>query len=48
MLTATANFRLIIENITRTLERTAAKPDVDRQAEYSNLLASLQNLRLGG
>jgi hypothetical protein len=34
VLTATANFRLITENITRTLERTAAKPDVERQTEY--------------
>lgn len=34
MLTATANFRLITENITRTLERTASKPDVERQSEY--------------
>ena len=34
MLTATVNFRLITENITRTLERTAAKPDVARQTEY--------------
>lgn len=33
MLSATANFRLITENITRTLERTASKPDVARQTE---------------
>jgi hypothetical protein len=34
VLTATVNFRLMTENITRTLERTAAKPDVARQTEY--------------
>ncbi len=34
MLTATANFRLITENLPRSLQTTAARPDVERQTEY--------------
>jgi len=34
VLTALANYRLITENMNRTLETTAAKPDVARQTEY--------------
>ena len=34
MLSATANFRIITENMTRSLETTAARPDVSRQTEY--------------
>lgn len=34
MLTATANFRLITENLPRSLQTTATRPDVARQTEY--------------
>ena len=34
MLTATANFRLITENLPRSLQTTAERPDVARQTEY--------------
>ncbi len=34
MLTATANFRLISQNLTRSLDQTAKRPDVARQSEY--------------
>lgn len=34
MLSATVNYRLLTENMPKTLERTAAKPDVARPTEY--------------
>lgn len=34
MLTATANYRLIADNLTRSLQTTASRPDIARQTEY--------------
>jgi hypothetical protein len=34
VLTATANYRIVSENLPRSLERVADKPDVSRQTEY--------------
>ena len=34
MLTATANYRIVSENLTRSIGRVADKPDVSRQTEY--------------
>lgn len=34
MLTATANYRIISENLPRSIDRVADKPDVSRQTEY--------------
>jgi hypothetical protein len=43
VLTATASFRLITENMTRTLERAAQKPDVARETKY--YLDNIKNVK---
>ena len=43
MLTATANYQLITQNLPRTLETTAARPDVARQTQ--NYLEKIGNIK---